>query len=118
MIWELYQTQQIASAQSAANTATRRATSVEAKLSDCEEKIDSLALVCQAMWELLSAKTPDADAILRAKIEEIDLRDGIRDGKMGRVSKTCPECSRPVHARHRRCMYCGHELERENILQK
>ena len=70
------------------------------------------------MWELLSESIPNAEQKLMGKIEEVDLRDGQKDGKMRRVETHCGNCQRPMHKRHQRCLYCGHEMNRENVFQQ
>ena len=52
--------------------------------------IDTLALSCAAMWELLSEKLGVTEQELLAKIEEIDLRDGKLDGKIANVKQAMP----------------------------
>ena len=42
-----------------------------------------------------------------AKMQEIDLRDGVQDGKMGAGIVTCEHCGQKYKASHRQCMYCG-----------
>ena len=118
MIWEFYQQGQIQDAKSQASRAEGKAERVNFHIRMLEDKIDSLALICQSMWELTSESIPDAEQKLAAKIEEIDLRDGQLDGKLGRVETHCPNCQRPLHKRHRRCMYCGEEMKQENVFQK
>ena len=118
MFWEIHQQRLIGRAQSTATRAAGKADRVQVALTQLEDKIDSLSLVCQAMWELLSESVPDAETKLEKKVEEVDLRDGRLDGKMNRVERQCGNCNRALHKRHRRCMYCGHEMEGENIFQK
>lgn len=118
MFWELYQQRQIHSAQRSASRAEGKANRVTAHLKQLDDKIDSLALVCQSMWELLSETVPDAEQKLAAKIQEVDFRDGKQDGKLGRIETHCNQCGRPLHKRHRRCLYCGESLEQEHLFQR
>jgi len=117
MFWEIYQQRQIHRASKRASRAEGKAERVYLYIDQLEEKMDALALICQSMWELLSDRLPDAEQKLEAKIAEVDLRDGKRDGKLGRVETHCPSCQRPLHKRHRRCLYCGESLEREHLFQ-
>ncbi|MFN3190039.1 MAG: hypothetical protein ACE361_05905 [Aureliella sp.] len=117
MLWELYQQRRIGEAESSAREARSQAKQMESRVAACEDKIDSLALASQAMWELLAERDDTPLESLREKMLEIDARDGKVDGKMSRVMRDCPACSRPLHARHRRCMYCGVEAPPENLLQ-
>lgn len=75
-----------------------------------ESKVNALALVCEAMWELLSEKTGlDAGDISR-KMDEIDSRDGRRDGRMITRPSDCQRCLRPIQAGQDKCIYCGDVL--------
>ena len=118
MYWEMYQQARIADANRSATRAQTKAENLTYRIDRLEDQIDSLSLVCQAMWELLSAKAANADQALEKKVREIDLRDGKLDGKMRRVQKECSNCRRPLHQRHRRCLYCGHASDRETVFQK
>ena len=118
MLWEMYQQQQINTAQAAASRANQNNINVAERVDRLEDQLDSLSLICQAMWELLSEHLDDPTSQLNEKVHEIDVRDGKVDGKMRRVATTCSECNRSLHARHRRCMYCGHEMPQETIFQK
>ncbi len=118
MFWEMYQQRQIYSAQESASRASSKADQVSMYVSQMDDKIESLALVCQSMWELLSAEIPDAEQKLAERIQEVDLRDGRLDGKLGRIETHCRECNRPLHKRHRRCLYCGESLEQEHLFQR
>lgn len=117
MFWELYQQRRIGQAESSAREAKSQTLRMDSRLAACEDKIDSLGLAAQAMWELLSEQRGEPLDALRKKMLEIDARDGKVDGKMTRVMRDCPSCSRPLHARHQRCMYCGVEAPAENLLQ-
>jgi len=76
-----------------------------------DQKVDKLALICRAMWELLRDKYDLNDEILLNKVKEIDLLDGNLDGKVNIPPKTCSKCGRQVSKRHARCIYCGAKAE-------
>lgn len=75
-------------------------------------KIDGLALICEALWELLREQTSLSGELIHEKIREIDLRDGRRDGRMSGNPTTCSSCGRTSHTRNAFCMYCGTAIER------
>jgi len=83
-----------------------------------EERVDQLALISQAMWEILREHGGVSEEILEAKVEEIDLRDGKRDGKVGKTVDTCPKCSRKIHPRHGKCLYCGAVQEHHEVFKR
>jgi hypothetical protein len=74
-----------------------------------EEKIDRLALICRAMFELMQPAGGITDAQLAAKIQEIDERDGTKDGRMTRAHTVCPKCGAAISARFGRCLFCGYK---------
>ena len=90
--------------------AETRARITEADLHRLESRVDSLALGCQAMWELLSATTDLTNDDILNRMQEIDLRDGKQDGKMSNQVVTCPACDRPSNARRSQCLYCGETI--------
>lgn len=117
MFWELYQQGQIHRAQSNATRAESKARSVENDLRQIYDRIDTLALTCQAMWELIRERTTLSDEDIERRMQEIDLRDGKADGKMNTPVFECPDCGRNVSRRHFRCLYCGAEFERQHLFE-
>jgi hypothetical protein len=73
------------------------------------EKVEFLALVSRALFELLQETTGVSEERLRAKITEIDLRDGEADGRMTRKGKKCPKCDATMSPKFGRCLFCGHQ---------
>ena len=117
MFWDLYQHSQIRSnsqhadkALRAAEKAAKQTDSMHEKL---ESKIESLALTCQAMFEILEARDGLTKEMLAAKMEEIDLRDGKLDGRMSPPKKSCVQCGRRTSKTRSKCLYCGGVCEPE-----
>ena len=75
------------------------------------EEVERLSLLNQALWELLRERLKLTDADLEQRAQEVDLRDGIPDGKMRKHPLRCPKCGRVSNSRHRRCLYCGLEFQ-------
>ena len=71
--------------------------------------MDQLSLVCSAMWELLREKNGLTEEDLMAKVREVDLRDGVADGKVTKQVLKCVKCGRTMSPRHKKCLYCGAE---------
>jgi hypothetical protein len=114
-IWDIYQHGQIAEAKSEAEHATQQTATQAERIERLEASLSRMALVSQAMWEVLRAKLVVPEAELLAKIQEIDLRDGVEDGKMGSETTTCPKCERKQSARNARCLYCGTAIPRAHV---
>ncbi len=95
-----------------ASAAGRKAAAAKRAVSDMEEQLDRVSLVCASLWELMRERLEISDDELLAKMREIDLRDGVADGKLRLAPATCAACARISHPRHRQCVYCGGELSR------
>ena len=82
-LFDLYQHKRIHDAEDKANAAGRDAAHaadrMQTEVRRLEAKIDGLALICEATWELLRERTQLTDEDIRKKMEEIDLRDGVSD---------------------------------------
>jgi len=121
-LWDLFQQAQIDSAAWKADAARRDAAQASDRLHSealrLEAKIDALALICQALWELLRQETGLREAEIAKKIEEIDLRDGKKDGRITGRPLKCTKCGRPTHTRQRVCMYCGAPIADGHLVEK
>ncbi|HOH28465.1 MAG TPA: hypothetical protein PLC40_02215 [Candidatus Hydrogenedentes bacterium] len=84
---------------------------VRTDVNDLREQVERLALLTQSLWELLRERLPLTEAELEKKVQEVDMRDGIADGKLGRHPLRCPKCLRVSNSRHKRCLYCGLEFQ-------
>ena len=120
MLWEIYQTagihsaqQQAAEARSTSRRVENQTRFAEHEFRRLEARIDSLAIGCQAMWELLAESTNLTKEDIVSRMQEIDLRDGKADGKVSRNVSDCPTCSRPVNSKRDRCIYCGEQMLRD-----
>lgn len=71
---------------------------------------ERLHLATAAMWELIGERLGLDDSDLIEKMREIDLRDGVEDGRVRPQPRACPSCDRPNHGRRPACIYCGHEV--------
>jgi hypothetical protein len=105
--WDLHQQRRIGEVEGKADEASRKATDFQERVRQLEDQIDRLTLVNQAMWSLLSGVIGITDKQLLDRVNELDLRDGVADGKITRTPAQCGKCHRTLHPRHKRCMYCG-----------
>ena len=111
ILWDLHQQRRINDVEGKAADASRRVTDYQQRVREVEDHIDRLALVNQAVWALVKDRLGLTEDMLMKKMREIDLLDGVEDGKVTRRPNDCPSCQRPLSQRHKRCMYCGHEIK-------
>ncbi len=92
--------------------APRADTGLKMKVKELEHHVQRCALLNQALWEVLREKLNMTDAELEAKINEVDMRDGVQDGRMTETALKCPTCGRVSSSKHWKCLYCGQQFEK------
>ncbi len=107
LFWELRQNSMIRGAQVDAARSGARADVAAEQVRRLEDRLDKLTLVCMALWSLLAEQLDLSEERLMERVKEIDLRDGVPDGKVTREVARCPKCNRVMSPRHKRCIYCG-----------
>jgi hypothetical protein len=90
----------------------RRITNTGDRLRDLETRHERMRLVMAALWQLLKSHTGMTDSDLKKYIEQVDLSDGKRDGKLARATGAmdCPKCSRRILKSATICVWCGSTL--------
>lgn len=110
-LFDVFQQGMITNTQALAKSAQQDAAAasdrVHFEIQRLEAKIDGLALICEALWEMLKERSELTDEDIHNRIAEIDLRDGRRDGRISGRTVKCSKCERPGHTRLASCMYCG-----------
>lgn len=86
--------------------------SLQDRLRDVEHELQRMKLLNQAMWEIVRERARVTDADLEKRAQEIDLRDGVEDGRMTNTPLKCPQCGRVSNSKHWRCLYCGLDFEK------
>ena len=109
ILFDLYQQGRINDVENTAQESSRKATDFQGRVRQLEESIDRLVLVNAALWSLVKDRTGLTDAQLTARVRDIDLRDGVEDGKITPNVQNCQKCGRSMNPRHRQCIYCGGE---------
>ena len=115
--WDLLQHYQIKKAKEHAANAEYKIDALEARKDNSQQRLDELTLAGQAMWELVRDKFDLTDDELKAKILEIDARDGAVDGKIGPEIIDCPHCGQRASTLRPNCVYCGHSLPSSHVMK-
>ena len=113
-VWDLYQSYRISELDgkiSDVQTARTQDAVARDAAFRLEDKVDKLALICHAMFELIQESTGISEDQLRKKIVEVDLRDGQADGRVTPRAKKCPKCEAMMSPQFGRCLFCGHKDE-------
>jgi hypothetical protein len=105
----------VAVAEHAARNAPATVDSLKRRIQRLEYQVERLTLGCMALAELLRDRLDVPLAVIDAKVEEIDLRDGKRDGKLSQPAPPCPNCHRINSPQRVACLYCGKPLPDEGI---
>lgn len=112
IIWDLYQSHRISHLDEkigdlkTSQTQDRVARDATARL---EDKVDKLALICGALFELLQESSGITEEQLKRKIAEVDLRDGQADNRIAPRPKRCPKCDAMMSPKFGRCLFCGYQ---------
>ena len=64
-------------------------------------------MISHALWEIVRFQCGLTDEDILRKVSEIDLRDGVLDGKNEGTPTICPGCGQRVSTRNPACPYCG-----------
>jgi len=95
----------------AASRAESIARTTQQRYKVLEANLAKSLLICETLWELLRDEHGWSDQDLFKKLHEVDMRDGVADGKNQRKAVTCPDCKHTVSPRHPACLYCGHVID-------
>lgn len=98
-------------AQSRANRAAQVASEASTSVKELQRQLERMSLLNQALWELVRERLNLRDADLERMAQEIDLRDGVKDGRITPMAVRCPTCKRVNNTRHKKCIYCSTEFD-------
>ena len=118
ILFDIYQQVAIRQAVSQVEQAKSNIDKLRDEIRVLTNRCDTLALVCQALWEILKEERGLDDERILKKIQEIDRRDGVADGKMTGKPVLCPNCGRTNNTRRATCIYCGHELPNDTLMSQ
>jgi hypothetical protein len=116
IFFKLQQHMRTESAVSAAESASNRADRLASDIRRLQRQVDRLSMSCQAMWELIRENSNITEEMLEQRIREVDLRDGVEDGKMGPEVVSCPTCGRKTNTQRGYCVICGAEVQGDHAM--
>jgi len=95
---------------------TKRTPDYSRQIRELEHHVQRLQLLNQALWELLQERLDLTDEQLQQKAYDVDVRDGVEDGRMTQSAPLkCPECGRVSASKHWKCLYCGLEFQKPTM---
>jgi len=109
--WDLHQDRRIGDARAQAARGEARADEANYAVSSLQARFERMVLLNMALWSLVKETTGLTDEALAARVKEIDLEDGRRDGKLQATIEPCPKCGKTLSKKHQRCLFCGYEPE-------
>ena len=83
------------------------------KISRLEEKIEFMRVANQVLWEIVSEKCGVTVDEFKARVMEVDVRDGALDGRVTMRILDCPNCHQKVNSKRALCLYCEAPLPLE-----
>lgn len=117
-LFDLYQQGKIREAREQAEAAQNETARMAAQLRNLQRRTDTLALACQALWEILRERADLTDSDLISRMQAIDQRDGSADGRMTPMPVECPSCHRRTNSQRGECIYCGGRLPGRQIFEQ
>lgn len=109
MLWDIIQQWKIEQTQRSVEAAKKESRDALDRSQDYAEKVGQLSLATQAVWSFLKEKHNLDEQDLMQRMEELDLMDGRKDGRVAPQVVTCPSCSRKMNSKNMKCMFCGCE---------
>lgn len=85
---------------------------LRSKIKELERKLHRMELEHRVLWELVRDGLKLTEKDLEGRMRNVDLRDGVEDGKISNVPLRCPRCKRISSSKHWKCQYCGQEFEK------
>ncbi len=68
-------------------------------------------LACEALWSLVQERLELTDEELRDRMAQLDLEDGVADGRRKHPPQSCPRCQRTFGRHWMQCLYCGEPVQ-------
>ena len=94
--------------------ASSKASDAQSKIQMLKYDVEKLLMITEALWGILKDEHGFDEEELIRRVQEIDLRDGVLDGKVKSSGPArCPDCDRPLIGKRPICLYCGTEIQRD-----
>ena len=106
-LWDVFQEQRMNDLDQRQDDLKGQSITLDHQVRNLRHQIARMALVNQALYELLKSRAGITDEDLRHKIREIDKRDGLENGKFQAGPVKCPKCGATVTAGALKCPSCG-----------
>lgn len=84
---------------------------------ELNRRLEKLSLICRAMWTLIQERSNISEKELIERTTEIDLLDGVADGRVSVPARQCTACKKTVAPRHERCLYCGNRKLVDSVFE-
>lgn len=94
-----------------ASRAKSKADNLARQVKMLEANLAKTLLICETLWEFIAKEQGLNETDLNKMMYDIDMRDGVLDGKNQRKVSECPGCGRKVSPRHPACLYCGQIMD-------
>jgi hypothetical protein len=73
--------------------------------------VERLLIISEALWTMVKESQGYADEELANRMAQIDMKDGVLDGKVAKEPPaTCPHCKRTLYKHRPWCLYCGGQV--------
>lgn len=85
------------------------ATSAESRtdVEDLKARVARLAMICEALWEIVKEKNALPADLINLKVAELDVSDGRLNGRKSNAIVPCKQCNRVLQPGRQTCLYCG-----------
>ena len=94
-----------------AATAKSRTMALKQYVRILEANLAKTMMICETLWDFISEQHNLTEEDLHKKLYEVDMRDGILNGKNQRKAVKCESCGHMVSPRHPACIYCGRIID-------
>lgn len=112
--WAAHENARRAERDMASARVSNQASEAKAETEFLRADVEKLLMITEALWSILKEQHGYSDDELFRRVHEIDMRDGIADGKVAKqVQPLCPQCHRTLIRNQPKCLYFGAEIQRD-----